>query len=95
MFACAQPQQQQQQQQQQEEEQEGGLWIACVCMFAAAVRAALPHLEASLGRCFYTFVSLSSPHFGLIKGSSRLVAVGLWLLKKWRRSLCLQQLTLT
>ncbi|OEH76463.1 serine esterase [Cyclospora cayetanensis] len=59
------------------------------------VRAALPHLRKPLGSCFHLYVSLSSPHFGLLKGRSRIVSFGLWLLKKWRKSLCLQQLTLS
>ncbi|KAL8275435.1 hypothetical protein Esti_000647 [Eimeria stiedai] len=59
------------------------------------VRAALPHLRASLGSRFHSYLSLSSPHFGYLKGRSRLVSLGLWVLKKWRKSLCLQQLTLS
>ncbi|KAL8444689.1 hypothetical protein Emed_006096 [Eimeria media] len=59
------------------------------------VRAALRHLRASLGSRFHSYLSLSSPHFGYLKGRSRLVSLGLWFLKKWRKSLCLQQLTLS
>ncbi|KAL8450266.1 hypothetical protein Emag_003289 [Eimeria magna] len=59
------------------------------------VRAALRHLRASLGSRFHSYLSLSSPHFGYLKGRSRLVSLGLWVLKKWRKSLCLQQLTLS
>ena len=59
------------------------------------MRAALRHLRGPLGHCFHLYVSLSSPHLGIIKGRSRLVSLGLWVLKKWRKSLCLQQLTLS
>jgi hypothetical protein len=40
-------------------------------------------------------MTLSSPHLGQISSSSRLVNAGLWVLKKWRKSLCLQQISMT
>ena len=58
------------------------------------VRAALPHLSF-LKNKFYSYISLSSPHLGNGKNPSKLVSAGLWFLKKWRKSLCLQQLTMT
>ncbi|KYF42014.1 serine esterase (DUF676) protein [Toxoplasma gondii ARI] len=59
------------------------------------IRAALPHLIRPYGSRFFLYLSLSSPHFGFVKSKSRLVSLGVWLLKKWRKSLCLQQLTLS
>ncbi|PFH32608.1 serine esterase (DUF676) protein [Besnoitia besnoiti] len=59
------------------------------------IRAALPHLVRPYGSHFFLYLSLSSPHFGFVKSKSRLVSIGVWLLKKWRKSLCLQQLTLS
>ncbi|PHJ23597.1 serine esterase protein [Cystoisospora suis] len=59
------------------------------------IRAALPHLLSTYGSRFFLYLSLSSPHFGFVKSKSRLVSFGVWLLKKWRKSVCLQQLTLS
>ncbi|KEP64413.1 UNVERIFIED_CONTAM: serine esterase (DUF676) protein [Hammondia hammondi] len=59
------------------------------------IRAALPHLIRPYGSRFFLYLSLSSPHFGFVKSKSRLVSLGVWLLKKWRKSVCLQQLTLS
>eukprot|EP00744_Colponema_vietnamica_P009335 GILI01013284.1.p1 GENE.GILI01013284.1~~GILI01013284.1.p1 ORF type:complete len:369 (+),score=101.19 GILI01013284.1:46-1107(+) len=57
------------------------------------VRAALPLLEEHASK-MYTFFSLSSPHLGYMYNSSKLVDAGLWVLKKWRRSQCLRQLSM-
>jgi pimeloyl-ACP methyl ester carboxylesterase len=58
------------------------------------IRAALPRLEVLNSR-LHAFITLSSPHLGYMNGSSRLVSMGLWVLKKWRKSVCLKQLSLT
>ena len=59
------------------------------------IRAALPHLEAELKDKFYTYMSLSSPHMGYMYNSSKLFEAGMWFLKKWRKSKCLTQLSMT
>eukprot|EP00743_Colponemidia_sp_Colp-15_P005523 GILK01005940.1.p1 GENE.GILK01005940.1~~GILK01005940.1.p1 ORF type:complete len:790 (+),score=102.98 GILK01005940.1:173-2542(+) len=58
------------------------------------VRAALPKLEAYSTK-MYTFLTLSSPHLGYMYNSNKLVDAGIWVLKKWRKSLALLQLTMT
>lgn len=58
------------------------------------IRAALPHLEEFKDK-FYTYMSLSSPHLGYMYNSNKLFEAGMWFLKKWRKSKCLQQLSMT
>lgn len=58
------------------------------------IRAALPHL-AEYSSKFFTFISFSSPHLGSKYNSSGLVDTGLWILKKWRKSKCLMQLSMS
>ena len=59
------------------------------------IRAALPHLEGELRDKFYTYMSLSSPHMGYMYNSNKLFDAGMWVLKKWRKSKCLVQLSMT
>ena len=40
-------------------------------------------------------MSLATPHLGFMRKGSKLVDAGLWVLKKWTNSVCLQQLTFT
>eukprot|EP00921_Rhytidocystis_pertsovi_P014543 GHVQ01023499.1.p1 GENE.GHVQ01023499.1~~GHVQ01023499.1.p1 ORF type:complete len:1017 (+),score=145.88 GHVQ01023499.1:88-3138(+) len=58
------------------------------------VRSALPHLKAFHSK-MHSFMSLSSPMLGYMHNASKLVDAGIWVLKKWRKSVCLQQLTMT
>lgn len=58
------------------------------------IRAALPHL-AEFATKFFTFISLGSPHLGYMYNSNKLFDAGMWLLKKWRNSRCLTQLSMT
>jgi hypothetical protein len=58
------------------------------------VKASLPHL-AEYSSKFFTYISLSSPHMGQMFGKSSLVDAGLWVLKKWRKSKSLMQLSMT
>jgi hypothetical protein len=57
-------------------------------------RASFPHLE-HLQNKFYTFISLSSPHLGYMYNSNKLFETGMWFLKKWNKSKCLAQLSMT
>ena len=52
------------------------------------IRAALPYLTAYHSK-MHLYMSLSSPHLGYAGGNSSLVDVGLWVLKKWNSSKCL------
>lgn len=54
------------------------------------IRAALPYLECLSDR-MHLFMSLSTPHLGLMY-SSKIVDAGMWLMKKMRKSKCLKQL---
>jgi len=58
------------------------------------VRAALPLLHEYADR-FFTYLSLSTAHLGYMNGASTLVHTGMWVLKKWRNSMCLAQLSMT
>ena len=57
-------------------------------------RAALPYLEEHKAKMF-NFITLSSPHLGYMYNSSTLIDAGMWFLKTWKKSLCLQQLRMT
>ncbi|CAG9316223.1 unnamed protein product [Blepharisma stoltei] len=57
------------------------------------IRSALPYLEQYSSR-MHLYMSFSSPHLGYMYNSSRIIDAGMWLLKKWRKSRCLQQLTM-
>ena len=58
------------------------------------IRAALPHLEEYKEK-FYTYISLSSPHLGYLYNTNQLFNAGMWLLKKWRGSVSLTQLSMS
>ncbi|OII78287.1 hypothetical protein cand_033450 [Cryptosporidium andersoni] len=58
------------------------------------IRAALPYLR-QFKQKFFLFWTLSTPHLGYLSSSSKLVNVGVWLMKKWKNSPCLTQLTLS
>lgn len=57
------------------------------------IRAALPNLEKYKGK-LYTYISLGTPHLGYQNSSSRVVDTGLWLIRKWKKCVCLNQLTM-
>ena len=58
------------------------------------IRAALPYLEALAGK-MHLFLTLSTPHLGYMYNSSKIIDAGMWFLKTWRKSKCLQQLSMT
>ncbi len=58
------------------------------------IRAALPRLE-EYKAAMHTYFTLSSPHLGCMYQSSTIVGAGMWLMKKWKKSLCLEQLAMT
>jgi triacylglycerol esterase/lipase EstA (alpha/beta hydrolase family) len=58
------------------------------------VRAALP-LLAKYKDKMWNFISFSSPHLGCAFGESKIVSMGLWVLKKWFDSQSLEQLSLS
>lgn len=58
------------------------------------VRTALKHLDRVSNK-LHSFISLSSPHLGYMHSVNKLIDAGIWVLKKWRKSICLQQLTMT
>jgi hypothetical protein len=55
------------------------------------IRSALPHLGA-LSDKMHSYISLSSPHLGCLYQSSRLVDLGLRVLRSWNKSESLSQL---
>ena len=58
------------------------------------IRAALPYLERYASK-MHLFMTICSPHLGYMYHTSRLIDTGVWLLKKWRKSKCLQELTMS
>ncbi|CEL92530.1 unnamed protein product [Vitrella brassicaformis CCMP3155] len=58
------------------------------------VRAAVQHLREYWGH-FGLYLTLSTPHLGYMNNANKLVDAGMWFLKKWKKSQCLQQLTMT
>ncbi|KAL3310122.1 hypothetical protein Ciccas_011316 [Cichlidogyrus casuarinus] len=62
--------------------------MGCVLIRSAAVHPQL----APYAHKFHTFLSLNGPHLGTIYSSSNLVAMGMWVMQKWKKSKSLQQL---
>lgn len=58
------------------------------------VRSALPLLDEYADKMF-TFLTLSTPHLGYKYSSNSLFSTGLWVVKKVRKSKCLEQLCMT
>jgi len=58
------------------------------------VRAALPLLHEYSSK-MYMFMTFSTPHLGYFQQNISLFNTGLWVLKKWRKSPCLAQLSMT
>lgn len=58
------------------------------------IRAALPYLQ-SLSNKFQFLITFSTPHLGYMYNSSALVDAGMWFIKKWRKSLCMKQLSMS
>ncbi|EAR94467.2 serine esterase, putative (macronuclear) [Tetrahymena thermophila SB210] len=57
------------------------------------IRSALPMLE-EYSEKMYTFMSLSSPHLGFMYNPNKIIEAGIWILKRWKKSTSLQQLTM-
>ena len=57
------------------------------------IRAALPHLEEYKEK-MHSYFSLSTPHLGYMYTSSKIIEAGIWILQKWKKSHCLQQLSM-
>lgn len=58
------------------------------------IRSALPHLD-SYKHLMHSFISLGSPHLGYMYNTNSLINAGLWFLKSWKKSTCLQQLSMS
>lgn len=57
------------------------------------IRAALPYLN-ELSNKMHLFLTFSSPHLGIIEGSSKLIRAGLWVLNNFKKCESLKQLSL-
>jgi hypothetical protein len=55
------------------------------------IRSALPHLKEFKDK-LWMYISLGSPHLGHSYSDSILIKTGMWVLKKWKGSICLEQL---
>mmetsp|Transcript_33699 Transcript_33699/g.81606 ORF Transcript_33699/g.81606 Transcript_33699/m.81606 type:complete len:966 (+) Transcript_33699:70-2967(+) len=59
-------------------------------------RAAIARKElAPYQSKMHTFISLASPHCGYMYSKNTVLDTGIWVLKKWSKSLCLTQLSMT
>lgn len=58
------------------------------------IRSAIPFMQRYHGK-FHSFITLGTPHIGYRFHSSKLVDAGMWVLKKWKKSLALKQLAMT
>ena len=58
------------------------------------VRSALCHLQ-DYAEFMHLLLTFSSPHLGYMHSTSKIVEAGLWVLKKWKGSASLQQLSMT
>ena len=58
------------------------------------IRTALPHLSDYASK-MHLFLTLSTPHLGYMYNSSKIIDAGIWVLRKWRRSTALQQLSMS
>lgn len=58
------------------------------------IRAALPYLDKYKSK-MHGFLTLCTPHLGYMYKSGKMINAGLWVLKKWRKSKCLGQLTMS
>lgn len=56
------------------------------------IRASLRYLKL-YKKYFHTFMTLSTPHLGFLYDTKMIVNVGIWLLKKYKKSKCLSQLS--
>eukprot|EP00347_Sterkiella_histriomuscorum_P011541 403372061 len=57
------------------------------------IRAALPYLEKYKDK-MHGFLTLCTPHLGYMYKSGKMFNAGMWVLKKWRKSQCLTQLSM-
>ncbi len=58
------------------------------------IRAALPKLEKYKDK-FHGFLTLCSPHLGYMYKSSKVFTTGMWVLRSWKKSTVLTQLSMT
>lgn len=58
------------------------------------IRAALPYMK-QYRRYMWLFMSFSSPHLGFMYNNSKTIDLGIWLLKKWKKSKSMIQLSLS
>jgi len=72
----------------------GRLSFVAHSMGGLIVRAALPLLHEYSSKMF-TFMTFSTSHLGLFQDKISLFNTGFWVLKQWRKSLFLQQVSMT
>mmetsp|Transcript_90208 Transcript_90208/g.232867 ORF Transcript_90208/g.232867 Transcript_90208/m.232867 type:complete len:792 (-) Transcript_90208:64-2439(-) len=72
----------------------GRLSFIAHSMGGLITRAALPMLHEYANK-MYTFISFSTSHLGIFQDKISLFNTGFWVLKKWRKSEFLQQISMT
>jgi len=58
------------------------------------IRAALPLLEKYKDK-MHGYMTLCSPHLGFMVKSSKLITTGIWFMKAWKKSVVLNQLSMS
>ncbi|KAM3137033.1 hypothetical protein pb186bvf_010946 [Paramecium bursaria] len=58
------------------------------------IRACLTKLDKYQDK-MYTYISLSSPQLGYVYNANKIIDAGMWVLKQWKRSRCLEQMRMT
>ena len=72
----------------------GRLTIIGYSLGGLIVRAALPHLEKYKSK-MHGFLTMCSPHLGYMYKSGKLFSTGMWVLKAWKKSIVLNQLSMS
>ena len=69
----------------------GRISFVCHSLGGLIVRAALPFLNEWADKMF-TYITLGTPHIGYPNSTSLLVSIGMFLMRLWKSSTCLNQL---
>jgi len=52
------------------------------------IRSAIPYLPYRYLKCFYNFISMSTPHLGCQYKANRLIDTGMWIIEKLNSVRC-------
>ena len=58
------------------------------------IRSAIPYLPYRYLKCFYNFISMSTPHLGCQYKANRLIDTGMWIIEKLNSVRCFSQMSM-